>query len=574
VVILKKKQRQNFCGLIINKMETILEQKFRYSDIQLYKNYNNINDNHRQFKNNGYGFYIPLNVIKLKHKSFFNSGNNEEKYIELFPTNKKNNKYDTISDKTIKRHFVNPFSTICCYSHGRTIKQDGDIIKVYYWTNNKVRSVNHRFFKRSFSIYGITINLKNGNIYSYSNYNARARIRCNKFNHIQMVLNQILHDKVFNNESVKKAYNINFNKSLFIDTIKKYLNFEWEFKKEDIDIMSLLLKKFVELKKIKVPNNYSFLIQNCYPTEKFLKKNDRKLVSSVLDMLGIKSDFAIKKVHQCETYDLFLILSIKHLYGDSYLKYLPNITLLNKTQKYNSYVNKEQLLFMWDKETFNLSNKEKNNLTKILNDFSQHEKLHINIFQDFVDHFKTTKTIKDLGLEVKPLSSTTYDNWLNEHHELSNQWMTIKKGYTTEFVFDDKLKNKLENVILVDDVIYQPIILKKETDYFEEGKYMHHCVGSYSQHDSSMIISLRKWGNDERVTSEFGYKDGKCKQSRYFSNQIPPKDFEKPLDMLYEKVLDVYRSGELKILEKRKVKLEYLENIENSVLMEDFFPPF
>ena len=40
---------------------------------------------------------------------------------------------------------------------------------------------------------------------------------------------------------------------------------------------------FVDKKKIKTPNDFVPLIKRYYPTEKFLKKNQRKLMQSILD---------------------------------------------------------------------------------------------------------------------------------------------------------------------------------------------------------------------------------------------------------------------------------------------------
>jgi hypothetical protein len=56
-----------------------------------------------------------------------------------------------------------------------------------------------------------------------------------------------------------------------------------------------IIDTFIKFKKIKIANNTpSWLIRHFYPTEKHLKKSDRKLLVAILDKFGIKSKKTIK----------------------------------------------------------------------------------------------------------------------------------------------------------------------------------------------------------------------------------------------------------------------------------------
>ena len=68
-----------------------------------------------------------------------------------------------------------------------------------------------------------------------------------------------------------------------------------------------------------------------------------------------------------------------------------------------------------------------------------------------------------------------------EHTEFSRINQSIKKGYEIEYFFNEETINKVEEPILLDtgDFLY-PFILKKESEYIEEGRHMHHCVASYA----------------------------------------------------------------------------------------------
>lgn len=581
--------------------EEILRQTFEYAEIIPHKNYNFIED--KPLKHNGeyhpthyvHEEQISLRSVKKKHKYYFHSGTEHEHVSIVLPVaNRKHKRFVTVNYKTIKKHFGDQFSTITCYSSGRTIKKTGDKINVCYWTSSKFRHVNTRYFKKQFSVNGFSFNIKNGNFYTYTQQSTRKKVRCNNFNDLRRVINIIVGYREFPNKMVTESYESKFDDVSFIRSLYDTLNFNSKYPYEDIvecimndktgsdyellpDVISLVMKKFVEIKKMKVPNNYEYLLTNFYPTEKYLKKNKRKLIASVLDKMGIKCDFMVKKLHLNDKLDLTPVLMLKSLFGNSYLKHLPNLSSQIFTEKIHGYGSINGLMNMVRGGNFKLTDNEKSNMIKIINDFIYNEKSSraiTNVFYDFYDHFDMSNKIKDYELDVKPLSSITYNNWLVEHSELSKQFRLVKKGYTIQYIFDEETINEVETPIIINDVKYQPIILKKEIEYLEEGNHMHHCVGSYVEHETSVIISLRKDGGKERVTSEFEYKNGKCKQSRYFSNQQPPEDFKIPLKLLYEKVLYLSFSNKLKFLEKQVVPINK-ENLEQfQIITEDLFFPF
>ena len=84
---------------------------------------------------------------------------------------------------------------------------------------------------------------------------------------------------------------------------------------------------------------------------------------------------------------------------------------------------------------------------------------------------------------------------------------------------------------------------------------MHHCVGSYAEKETSVIISLRVGSpsGSERVTSEFLTTNKVCVQSKYFCNAKPPELFESPLVELINRI-DEYEKS-IKSIKKEKVPL-------------------
>ena len=86
-----------------------------------------------------------------------------------------------------------------------------------------------------------------------------------------------------------------------------------------------LSQLFIDKKRIKAPNHYDDLLSYYYPTEVLFKKNDRKLVASVLDMFEIKSKVTIKLVHEVPKIDIRNLAEFCYLLGDNFHKYIGGI---------------------------------------------------------------------------------------------------------------------------------------------------------------------------------------------------------------------------------------------------------
>jgi hypothetical protein len=109
---------------------------------------------------------------------------------------------------------------------------------------------------------------------------------------------------------------------------------------------------------------------------------------------------------------------------------------------------------------------------------------------------------------------------------------------------------------LVGEITFYPHILKREEEYDEEGKFMHHCVASYSDKDRSIIISIRTEDKQDRVTCEFDCQTGTLIQAKHFCNRQPPGDMELAIEKLENKTKYYARMGLLHSLEKKKVLIK------------------
>jgi hypothetical protein len=594
-------------------MEDILRERFQYATIIPFKDYcrldekkeliNSLNDDLdcldgwdtptttrienmiKTFKPKGRIVSLPE---KKKKKVFYASTTESIQENFRLTYYVKNNKLDTssfetTSDRHIRNHYGRPLSAISIITYERSIRRHGDKITIKLYRQDKCRDYNCIYFKKTYTVQSITFNMVTGNFTTLTKTDGRRQksqiFRTNSF---QSLNNQTLKTSFLNLTS--KAMNIHsrlyvdFQKSfddiLFTKKIQESLGIDTfcnSYPSNPEQFVDDIMNVFVKRKKIKVPNgDYDYLLTRLYPTEKFLKKNERKLVASVLDMLGIKTKATIKILHEYPNIDIYGLTKFIRYFDGDYAKYIGNInpmTFEKSTRKFgkNDYndIGYKSLLISEKNKVYGLKDVEKENLIRIVNSFNYMDSnsvLSERFIQLVDDHISMINRIREID-PTTFLKSRTMEEFNIEHRELSKVIAAIKKGWVIEYQYDEKILLDLEKPIecLRDDkslhVLY-PHVIRREEEYVEEGSFMHHCVASYANKDKSIVISLRNESGMDRVTCEFDIQSGRCIQQRSFCNANPPATFEDGLLLLCQKIEQYSRWGTLGWKEKKKVPVK------------------
>ena len=527
---------------------------------------------------------------KNKRKIFFFESNEpvQERFqLSYVYQHNKSHTFDTNNDQQIKRHFGKPFSEISITTIERSIRKRDDKVTIKIYIGHKFRRFNSIYFKKSFRVYSITINTKTGNfttaIISKTKLGKNTRFRVNSFNDLGNMLGSLLTVKghISDDSRLKKQFDETFDDLIFTSKIQNTLSIDLgcvSYGKNNNLFTKDLIKLFVKLKKIKVPDgDYEFWLTNLYPTEKFLKKNDRKLIASILDMVGLKSKYLVKVLHEYPTIDFFGLYRFCQFFGSDFSKYTANINpgvyknSYRKESRVDMWMTKSSIINQMIHKKFQLLDIERENLIKIVNsvDYNSTEFFGERMIQLFEDHFNMIDKIKQYDTTCF-MKSKTMTEFNEEHREFSKTISAIKKGWVIEYDYDPKTINDIEKPIdamlnvgteeepVLNDLkkkIY-PHILKREEDYSEEGSFMHHCVASYADKDKSMIVSLRSENQMDRVTCEYDIQTGRCIQERYFCNAQPPEEYVLALKYIKTKIEKHARFGTLNWKEKKKVPIK------------------
>lgn len=592
----------------------ILTQRINYAKIALIKNYSIIpeeepldegtintlvgefnafmtNDysGHRDFKISDYSKIEYVNMYPKKERGaqtrFYHIDKKEK--IAFESVFKSGETYDTTNERHIKRHFSNPFAQISLITEERSIKIKGDKLVVKSYKQIRFRDFNCKYFKKNSSSSVFSFNLKTGNII-FGESTSRAgvktrRFRQNSFSLFNGAIYRGGFTKMSNNEFNKKSnlyneYVKEMDDTVFLKTMFEQLgqplpnNFnlnESTIAQQELRdfLMGYVLDFFIKAKKIKVPNDYSFLIYRYYPGEKFLKKNDRKLVQAVADSFGIKNKSTVKILHENPKLDILTYKDFSKYFGEKFPKYFSSLTNEAKQVFYltgNDALTTQGSIPIEDRKKHDLvsrlvDDQTKENIIKILNEVNSTTKTH-GMFGLIRDHIDMIEKINEYDPNIK-WRATNYTDFHNEHMEFTKIISLMKKGWTHEYVFDNRMVRKVEEpiTILGDDLItrtFKPQILKREEEYAEEGAFMHHCVAGYANKESSIIVSVRLNDGLERVTCEYEKKTGACHQERYFCNKIPPAYFNEALEILRERVVKFSYQRLLNHIELKKVRVK------------------
>jgi hypothetical protein len=592
-------------------MEDILTQKYNYAAITPFKDYSLLSDKKEHTLNtptfdsdsvwdvedllsklNGSRPESVEGILtqlppKKKKKVFHSSSSDpiQEKfkinYLYTNPNSKvflSDHVFYTTLDRHIKRHYGRQFSTIETHTIERSVRKRGDVVTIKIYNMVKRRNFNCIYFKKSFQISSISINLKTGNFTTGSivknGKSTNKSFRVNNFMALKRVLETRLLTFIDNDKSNPLTSEINevFNNFDFNNQVCKSLGISVDdnLKNYNEHFLNEMYKFFINTKKIKVPNgDHKLWLDGFYPTEKFLKKNDRKLIASILDYMGIKSKYTIKLMHQYPQISIDVLYKFCKLLGTDYQKYLSNVNenVFKNLRPPAMYLNTKQSI-LHTKVNYYLTNREKENLIRVLNDRSNSNQIVNDEFvQLLMDHFNMIETIREYDPLCQMLSKTQ-EEFNNEHRELSKIITAMKKGWVIEYVFEKKTVDTLEepidicvDVSEIDPTVgeirdtFYPYILKRDEDYIEEGTFMHHCVATYSDKDKSIIISVRTKDKKDRVTCEYDCQTGRLLQARHFCNNKPPADIEVAIEQLSEKVKKCARLGTLHNTEKKKVPI-------------------
>lgn len=582
-------------------MEILLEQRFVHTRIGLVRNYCKLEDKEKYLNAGRFGDtflkFSSRNIVPID----LTMAQGRNKRVKFFshPAAETHRDIDesawfeqaiscvTLDDKKVKKHYNNPFAEVSVEILERSIVKRGNKITITSSCYKKHRMYNHRYFKTIVNKNIFTFNFDTGNFQTISvnALNKKGRMfRTNSFMGLKNLLTYnpgiFKLDNLFSKHTDNYKHTSEYKKAINNKAYEKVLSDVFNLEPYQVSdrnnykgFYDKMVELFVTHKKIGVPDHsYEHFLLHHYPTERYLKKNDRKLIAAVLDKYQIKSKLLIKLFHKYPYLDITAITKLCVLLGDEHTKYIGSLpdALFAVSHNHSAAEVERDFYGSFYSRTanFKISEKEKENMIKLLSDPEDARVLTNQYLDEIYDHFNMIDKIRAYDEEIM-FKAKNYREFRDEHQELSKMISAIRKGWVTQYIFEDKTVQEIEEPIksfksikigptlmgtdMDDFKVFKPHILKREEEYIEEGSFMHHCVASYVDHDKSLIVSIRNEDASDRITCEFNIQTGKMVQARHFCNKAVPEEFEKVLEIVQDKIRLHARYGTLNWKEKKKV---------------------
>jgi hypothetical protein len=467
-----------------------------------------------------------------------------------------------------KEDFLNNYGNILARVEENSITivveeyDDKLAIKLYYKT--RLRHVGNRYFKVTTNLNYLTVNTKTKNIYhgSLFNYHKKRKtqsvIRKNYFvnNPVGTILNRIntlLRINFINYDRREIIFNVC---DIFFEKLLVNSNYVKNSNPDEI-----LFKYYLDERKIKYPNNF-LVFKDLFNFQgvsnilkKNLKKNDYKLVSSIMKTFDLKGDIIKKTLHNINEFDCNSYESCVSFFGDKLKQdYDALLKLFNNKIHLPKIENK-------------FSKKENNKIYKIFKELVLTKEID-NI--TFNDHLTMYDIIKNYGETDLEWSSNCHQTFRTEHLNWTEKISNYRSG-TFLRIYPDILKNDLKP-IKHSNSIYYPVLLESSKDYNLESSIQSNCVRTYVN-KTSIIISFRKdsMDSEDRATLEYSVKkdNGVLKINRVQSlgkhNSFLDQNWNEPLRKL-DNIIDKWLNKELtySIIKKSNNGRETFSQIDTS----------
>ena len=321
----------------------------------------------------------------------------------------------------------------------------------------------------------------------------------------------------------------------------------------------LIAKWFCKKHKIKLPNHWQNYFFNFYPGIKKMRRTKMKLLPAIIRGYGIKSKYINGLLNNHPTLNINDIVSWFGILGPDFFRQL-SVNFLTQTSNSDGYrvvgphskKSDNDFLREIEEASNTLTTQEKRNIISITKTL---EEPSLYFLGEIKDHINTKKRLFEVGEKVSIIAKNAQD-FKREHREWSSLLHYLMSDQSTEYYYNPKALELIEQ----DYKDFKVLVLKNETDYFEEGETQKNCVRSYLPQYKSMIFSIRNSDN-KRLTCEVD--KGTIVQVREVCNGEPSEEWDEVISEVKKRIRVLFNKNLL----KPSVKITYKRaNIEEWII--------
>ena len=400
------------------------------------------------------------------------------------------------SEQVFSDNFANPIWSIQKSYFMVVVEKDGDKVSIKTFHGWKHRRAGVQWFKVSKSMDFISVNVKTGDVYVGGIQNYHLKRKCKK--HIRR--NYFLGQPLYNMMSmIKNNIKGEGNETTSIDAISTFMN-EVDPINDfgSLNFSQRLFKFYLNKRNIKFPNNFYVFMDYWFGPEirKILKKNDNKMVDSIMERYKLSGKQLKKALHNCENLNISVYETARNMFGDDWLNQDNELILACLNFKSGLGTPHEDFYK-------HINNEELRRVFELFKEVIIYETLDS---YTFFDHIRMYTDLKRFGeTDLRWMSSNDSKRKFREEHlDWTDKLEHYRKGHYTR-IYPEYSYELIQSPINIGHDVYYPILLDDSTNYNNESAQQSNCVKGYIGRCSSIIVSLRKGNVNsiERATIEY-----------------------------------------------------------------------
>lgn len=397
-----------------------------------------------------------------------------------------------------EEHFIKNF-TNQLYSVGKTyimlvVEKVGDKVVFKHFQGSKWRREGKPWFKVVKDVHYISVNIKSGDVYHGYIKNYQKKRKCLKM----IRRNCFFLDPINSIKSNAKNMLTQFTNNAYEEVMMAFSEFMFQIDQrndfQNLTYSDRLFRFHLDKRNIKYPNNFGIYTLEFMGPEikKILKKNDNRLVDSLMIKHQLSGKKVKKALHTCTKLNIALYQVARKLFGDDWLNQDEENVIVDILDSVIGTMNMPDLFI-------ELISKEE--LKKVYRLFKQ-----VYIHQDldmftFVDHVRMYTELRMYGEnELRWTSFEDKTEFRKEHLDWTDKLQHYKQGTYIRH-YPEYMYEMISQPLYVD---FHPVLLDTTSKYNEESNYQSNCVKGYIGKPSCLIISVRcSEFLDERATVEY-----------------------------------------------------------------------
>lgn len=373
------------------------------------------------------------------------------------------------------------------------IEKNGDKVVLKLFQGFKHRRAGNSWFKINKNVDYISVNTKTGDVYNgyihgyQRKIKAAKKIRRNSFFGDPVNTFKVQMKNIFSHYTDKAHDEITTVFTTFLYNIDQKNCFEY------LTFSERLFRFYLTKRGIKFPNNFSIYATELWGPEikKLLKKNENKLIDSVMVKYGLTGKKIKKALHQCVRLNISLYQNCKKVFGEWVTQEENEIILdlLNSQLSNHSFP---------ERFTELVSNEELKRVYSLFKQVYVHENLDP---WTFFDHVRMYTELRLYGEnDLRWHSFENKEDFRKEHLDWTDKLEHYRRG-SYQRIYPEYMYELISKPIYGD---FHPVLLDNSLNYNDESNLQSNCVKGYIGKPSSIIISLRTGESLEtRATIEY-----------------------------------------------------------------------